>query len=225
MLKVDEPGNVGGEFVLPAPGQQATRLGAKWPNVVQGELCNVALAKPGVALDQTGADQNQVLDGINYLISEAQNAAETTAAGYASTAQANAEAASLAKASNLGDLASLPTALGNLGLTGVSGGGAWGGNWSVTIPVNIAGAVVDVIVQGGVVSTVGPDATSVLNFPVPFPNACWGVYPGSRISAWNSGSDAFAQLVGIPTKTQCTLGNQQVNNNPTIDIPWWAVGF
>ena len=116
MLKIDEPGNVDGQFVIAAPGQPPTRLGAKWPNTVQSELIAIALAQPGTELDQTGATTNQVLSAIEYLIGVAQAAAESAAAAEAAAAQAAAQMSSLQKAQNLADLASLPTAWTNLGV-------------------------------------------------------------------------------------------------------------
>lgn len=184
---------------------------------------NYGWGKPvdGGDSDNWGVDLNAAIDAIDVQV----KANDTAAQGYASTAQANAEGAGLAKAANLADLGSVAVALGNLGFGGTSGGGAWGGAWTVRLPVDIGGAVVAVIVQGGVVNTVGPDSTTPLTFPTPFPTACWGVYPVTRVSAFNSGADAFTQLVGTPSRTGCTLANQSVNNSPTIDIPWIAVGY
>lgn len=184
---------------------------------------NYGWGKPadGGDFDNWGVELNAVIDAVDGQV----KANDTAAQGYAAAAQGNAEAAGLAKAANLGDLTSLAAALGNLGFGGTSGGGAWGGAWSLRLPVDIGGSVVTVIVQGGVVDTVGPDSTTPLTFATAFPHACWGVYPATRVSAFNSGADGFTQLVGTPTRTGCTLANQSVNNSPTIDIPWWAVGY
>jgi len=173
--------------------------------------------------DNWGLDLNTALDAIDAQVH--------TVAGAAADAAA-AAGQKLAIGGNLSDLGSLPAALSNLGLTGTSGGAGWGGNWSIKVPVAIGTAVVQVIIQGGVVSSVseggtgGAAASPVgLSFPVPFTTACWGVYPVTRMAAFNTNSDCWAQLVGLPGPTGCQFAAQQANNNPTIDIPWIAIGF
>jgi len=172
----------------------------------------------GADADNWGVDLNTVIDHID-------DEMHTLAGAVADAAAAAGR--KLAIAGNLSDLGSLAAALGNLGLVGTSGGGGWGGNWSITVPVAMAGgsAVVAVTIQGGVVSSVGEASSPVtLTFPKPFASACWGVYPVTRTAGFNSNSDCWAQLVGTPTPTGCQLAAQQANNNPVIDIPWIAVG-
>lgn len=147
------------------------------------------------------------------------------------TVKANADAAStatsgkLAKASNLADLASLPVALANLGLSGISGGAGWGGNWALVIPVNISGSTVNVLLQGGVIGPITADTTTTLTYPLPFANAVWGVYVSTQEASFASGRDSYCKLIGTPGRTSCTIANQLVNFANATSATWWAVGF
>ncbi len=181
---------------------------------------NYGWGKPidGGDFDNWGAELNAALDAIDGQV----KANDTAAQGYATTAQGN----SLQKSQNLADLGSLAATLGNLGLTGNSGGTSWGGNWLIRIPVEISGAAVDVIVQGGVVSGVAADTGVSLTFPTAFPSYCWGVYPTIHLpGAFFNGNGATAQLNDTPTRTGCSLGNKNTNGLPTADIVWWAIGI
>jgi hypothetical protein len=168
--------------------------------------------------DNWGADLNTLIDHIDDQMHTVANAA---------TAAATSAGQKLAISGNLSDLGSLPSALANLRFGGVSGGGGWGGNWAIKLPIVTADStVLQVIVQGGVVSGVTEGASPVtLVFPTPFPTACWGVYPTTRLSAFSSNSDCWAQLIETPFPTSCRLAAQQANNNPAIDIAWIAIGI
>lgn len=175
----------------------------------------------GGDFDNWGVELNTALQAIDTTVFN--NAAAATTA--ASNAQSAAEAASLATGNNLSDLGSLATALGNLGLTGSSGGASWGGSWSFKVPIEMGGAVVDVIVQGGQASGISADTTTNITFPVAFPTACWGVYPGTHVGAWSGSAATFAELVGTPSRTGCEFGAKNIAGDPVIDVVWWAVGY
>jgi len=68
MHRIDEPGNIAGQFTLgnPATGTPPTRIGADWPNAVQEEICAV-IAAAGITLDKE--DQAQLLAAIQTLMS------------------------------------------------------------------------------------------------------------------------------------------------------------
>lgn len=184
---------------------------------------NYGWGKPvdGGDFDNWGNELNGVIDAVDSQV----HANDAAARGYANTAQSNAQGSSLQKAANLSDLGSVAAALGTLGLVGMSGGGGWGNSWSITIPVEIGGAVTGVIVQGGIASTIPADSTTGLIFPIAFPNACWGVYPSLRVSSFDNTKDNVGLVAGTPSRTGCVLANNQINGNATVDIPWWAIGY
>ncbi len=168
--------------------------------------------------DNWGSDLNTVIDHIDD---------QMHIVAIAAADAATAAGQKLSIAGNLSDLGSLSAALGTLKFGGVSGGAGWGGNWTIKLPVVTAdGSVLQVIIQGGVVSGVTEAASPVtLTFPTPFTTACWGVYPVTRTAGFNSNSDCWAQLIGTPAPSGCQLAAQQANTSPTIDIPWIAVGI
>jgi hypothetical protein len=67
MFRIDQPGHVANKFVTgnPQAGQQATRMGAEWPNAVQEELCHV-IEFAGLVLNKL--DSTQLRQAIVALI-------------------------------------------------------------------------------------------------------------------------------------------------------------
>jgi len=78
--------------------------------------------------------------------------------------------------------------------------------------------------QFGQKNTIGPDSSATVTFPVPFSANAYAYGVGVRVSTFNNTQDAIALIAGTPTATSMTVVNNNVNNTPTIDIDWYAVG-
>lgn len=130
----------------------------------------------------------------------------------------------LQTANNLSDLASVVAALGNIGGFAGTIGGLFASN-SFSIPLNVGGSVVRLIVKLGYEAAVSTDSTRGVTFGTAFPTACIGVFPIGRRSAFNSGSGGFAELIGTPSASGCTVANKNVAGGPTIDIAYIAFGY
>jgi hypothetical protein len=74
----------------------------------------------------------------------------------------------------------------------------------------------------GVASTLNGEGTVVLNFPIPFPNACFIVMPGT--AAATAGADTWYQVVSYTTSAVTLLRNQSAVNANSATPLIFAIG-
>jgi len=119
----------------------------------------------------------------------------------------------LKTANNLSDLASLATALTNLGFSNSLGSSGY---------QKLPGGL---ILQWGKTSNFSSETSQSVTFPIAFPNACLNAGTTLIIPAATSSYDQFSQVVGTPSTTGMSIMCQQVTNYTyPVSAFWFALG-
>lgn len=100
-------------------------------------------------------------------------------------------------------------------LVGIDGDAALGTNGYVKLQNGI-------IIQWGLSTDVWPEKSSTIMFPIPFPNTCFIVVPGTHCVA-GAGSDVWTQINSFD-KSQFTWFAQASGDIVNVKIAWIAIG-
>jgi hypothetical protein len=102
-------------------------------------------------------------------------------------------------------------------------------NATVGVVSNANGVAITIgnlIIQVGQKNTVAADTTAEVDYPLALTtNAPFWAIAGQRTTTFDANGDAYGQVIGTPGLTSMTVANNQVNNHPTIDIPWAIMAF
>ena len=245
MFLIDTPSAVDGRFVSGTPqvGQAATQLSPDWLNGLQDEISAVITAS-GMALDK--AASTQLRDAINTKIAALISArtATTGAQGIVELAT-SAETITGTDAGRAVTPSGLKAALLSLLLTMDGSGSGLDADLldgyhaaafallaltNVVLPIttNANGTCIklgNLWIQVGIKYSVATDTVVPVTFPVEFPNTPFWYDTGIHRTSYVYTADAASEVIGAPTTNGMNVVNNNIANNPVIDIPWIALGL
>lgn len=225
MHRIDQSGHVGNRFTTgnPQSGQQATRIGAEWPNAVQEEICKVIEAS-GISLSKpNNAQLYAAIVAIAAGAAGAGGGSVPTTRQILGTGIFAGQGGPLVADLNFGQPAAAPADVlagtdNKKPLTSLSVAGAFGrsltSNGYCVIP--FAGGFMFQWITG----SIGANTSGIYSLPTTFPNACLGAFVNSgKTDTGVEENDPFCSGYGTANISVFSASNVGLNFNA------FALGF